>query len=455
MLASVFERFVQQSPVSVMVRGLMERIFAPEALDELFETVAQQQYTRELLFSSVVNLMSLVVCAFYPSINAAYRAKAKELNVSRTSVYNKLNGIEPEVSAAIVRQSVEKLINVTHQMGKQFPPLVKGYRTRILDGTCLAATDHRLKALRPYAAKTMPGKCLVVLDPELQLAINVFPCEDGHSQERALFPQVLETVQAEELWLADRNMCTLGFLFGLHNRQAAFLIREHKTLPWQAMSELKEIGETETGQVWEQMIAISKDGQSLQLRRVIVKLFKPTRDGETEIVILTTLPLTVATAVRVADLYRKRWSVETLFQTVTTNFEGEIQTLGYPQAALFSFCLALVAYNILSVVRSALGSVHGSEEVKSGLSDFYLVNEVQRTYGGMMIAIEPTHWQVFATCSLFQLGQILQHLSAQVHLKSFLKQPRSPKKKKPPLIVDGKHRHLSTARLLKQDKISP
>jgi hypothetical protein len=56
-------------------------------------------------------------------------------------------------------------------------------------------------------------------------------------------------------------------------------------------------------------------------------LFKPTRDGETEIAILTTLPLTAASAVQVADLYRKRWSVETLFQTVTTNFEGEIQTL--------------------------------------------------------------------------------------------------------------------------------
>lgn len=66
MLGAVFERFVQQSPVSVMMRGLMERIFEPEALDELFEATAQEQYTRELLFSSVVNLMSLVVCASIP-----------------------------------------------------------------------------------------------------------------------------------------------------------------------------------------------------------------------------------------------------------------------------------------------------------------------------------------------------------------------------------------------------
>lgn len=32
MLGSIFERFIEHSPVSVMVRGLMERIFAAEKL---------------------------------------------------------------------------------------------------------------------------------------------------------------------------------------------------------------------------------------------------------------------------------------------------------------------------------------------------------------------------------------------------------------------------------------
>ena len=455
MLGAVFERFVQQSPVSVMVRGLMEQIFAPSALDELFEATAQEQYTRELLFSSLVNLMSLVVCAFYPSVNAAYRAKAKEINVSRTAVYDKLNRIEPRVSAAVLRQSGRQLVSLSQQMNGQLPALVPGYRSRILDGTCLAATDHRLSVLRPYAAKALPGKCLVVLDPSLKLAVDVFACADGHAQERALFPQVLATVQAKDLWIADRNMCTLGFLFGVHSRQADFLIREHKTLPWQAVTQLQAMGKTETGQVLEQTVCINSEGQSLRVRRVVVHLFQPTRDGETEIAILTTLPTVAATALEVAQLYRQRWTVETLFQTLTANFEGEIQTLAYPRAALFSFCLSLVAYNILAVVRAALRSVHGSDKIEAGISDFYLVDEIQATYRGMMIAIAPAQWQVFATYSPAQLVQILQQLAAQVHLQSFLKQPRAPKKKKPPLIVDGKHRHVSTARLLDQDKKSP
>ncbi|MBW4634118.1 MAG: hypothetical protein KME30_20090 [Iphinoe sp. HA4291-MV1] len=41
---------------------------------DLFERSAKTQYTRELLFSTVVNLMSLVVCGIHPSIHAAHQA---------------------------------------------------------------------------------------------------------------------------------------------------------------------------------------------------------------------------------------------------------------------------------------------------------------------------------------------------------------------------------------------
>jgi hypothetical protein len=111
MLETIFERFVQQSPVSVMVRGLMERVFNKEQLDSIFENHATRQYTRELLFSSIVDLMSLVVCGIYPSLYSAYRAKALELNVSRTEVYGKLKGIELDVSAALLRETAASMTN--------------------------------------------------------------------------------------------------------------------------------------------------------------------------------------------------------------------------------------------------------------------------------------------------------------------------------------------------------
>ncbi len=62
MLGKAFERFIKKAPVAVMVQGVLERVLNPDALNALYERATVTQYTRELLFSSVVGLMNLVVC---------------------------------------------------------------------------------------------------------------------------------------------------------------------------------------------------------------------------------------------------------------------------------------------------------------------------------------------------------------------------------------------------------
>ncbi|MEN8445039.1 MAG: transposase [Cyanobacteria bacterium J06555_13] len=452
MLATIFDAFIAASPVSVMFRGVMEKVFQPERLDEVFSHHAEVQYTRELLFSDLVNLLSLVVCGIHPSVNAAYKAKANEINVTRNAIYAKLNGVEPKVSAALLKDSTAELSELIRQMGGEQPPLLDRYQVRILDGNALAATERRLKVLRSVAAAPLPGKSLVVLNPTLRLAVDIFPCEDGHAQERRLFEQVLATVQPQQLWIADRNMCTLAFLVSIAQRRAAFLIREHKNLPWEAVSDLQSAGSVEAGEVFEQTIQIQHNGESLRCRRVVLRLTKPTRHGDAEIVALTNLPKAAATAVRIVQLYRERWQIEGLFLTVTQNFEGEIDTLAYPKAAILSFTLALMAYNTLATLRAALASVHGVGKIESALSDFYVVEELQGTYRGMMIAIPPIYWDVFSDMTLSDLAGLLKDLATQVDLKRFLKQPRKKKKKKKPLVADAKHPHVSTAKLLAREK---
>ena len=82
MINIIFSQFVKATPVTVMVKGIMERIFEPSALNEMFETHAARQYTRELLFSNVVDLMSLVVSGVHPSVSAAYKALEKTYVIS-------------------------------------------------------------------------------------------------------------------------------------------------------------------------------------------------------------------------------------------------------------------------------------------------------------------------------------------------------------------------------------
>ena len=73
-LNPIFERFVAHSPVTVMVRAMREVILAPSKLDELFEQTAETGYTRELLFSTLVMMMTQVVCGMRQSIGAVYKA---------------------------------------------------------------------------------------------------------------------------------------------------------------------------------------------------------------------------------------------------------------------------------------------------------------------------------------------------------------------------------------------
>ena len=60
----------------------------------------------------------------------------------------------------------------------------------------------------------------------------------------------------------------------------------------------------------------------------------------------------MVSAQKIAQLYQKRWTIERAFQELAQQLNGEINTLGHPPAALFAFCIALVAYNIFAVVKS-------------------------------------------------------------------------------------------------------
>ena len=108
--------------------------------------------------------------------------------------------------------------------------------------------------LRQIGSAPLPGKSLVVLDPTLMLAVDVFPCEDGHAQERSLLADVLPSVEAGDVWIADRNFCTTKFLLGIVAQQGNFIIRQHQCLAWHPISDFCPVGRIDSGQVFEQTI---------------------------------------------------------------------------------------------------------------------------------------------------------------------------------------------------------
>jgi hypothetical protein len=165
--------------------------------------------------------------------------------------------------------------------------------------------------------------------------------------------------------------------------------------------------------------------------------------------LLTNLSKTAAHAKQIAEMYRKRWTIETAFQELEAHLHSEINSLGYPKAALFGFCVALVTYNVLAVVKAALRRVHGEQKIANEVSGYYLAGHIGRTYDGMMIAVPEEKWGIFLRMSTETFNRILLQLAEKVNLAKFKKHKRGPKKSQSKRSCDSKHPHVSTARLLK------
>lgn len=449
MLSAAFQPFLKQAPLCVMARLTLENLFRPERLDTLFRNTAERQYEKELLFSQVVELMMSVVLCVRPTVHAAYKKSPTPIAVSDQAIYDKLQCMEMGVSAALVADSAVLVRPVIEALGARLPPWLPGYRTRVIDGNHLSASQRRIKELRQTWAAPLPGKVLAVYEQEFDLVTHVFLTPDGHAQERSLFGDVLPKVETGDLWIADRNFCTLKFLCGIAATGAAFAIRQHGTLKGQLLGKRRSRGRTETGTVYEQTMVLEHEGQTLRVRRVTLVLDKPTRDGDKEIHILTNLQEDVADTKTVADLYRKRWTIEGRFYEVTQTLDCEPNTLGYPKAALFAFCLALVASNAVALLKASLRAVHEPAKVQE-MSSYYVALEIRETYVGMMIALPPSAWEIFRNLTATKLAAVLRQVAQHVKLDQYQKAHRGPKKPRPPHDKYKNGGHVSTHRLLEK-----
>jgi IS4 transposase len=128
------------------------------------------------------------------------------------------------------------------------------------------------------------------------------------------------------------------------------------------------------------LVRAPNNGERRRVRRITIRLKELTRDGDSTLHILSKVPIPRASAAPLARLYGKRWSIETAFFEITTTLACESNTLGYPKAALLAFCLALLAYNAVSLIKAALRRVHGRQKVHEEVSSYYLSLEIGRTY---------------------------------------------------------------------------
>lgn len=443
-------RFAERTPMPVLARAVLERCLNPLELDAWLAQVAEAQYTRHLLFSTLFALMSPVVRRPQPSIHAAYRAAGGEIGVSVASVYNKLNGLEVGTSAALVDYSGAQAAALLEALGGARPPLLAGVRVKGLDGNALAGRAHRLPETRGQTAAPLPGKALAVVAPALDRITALYPCEDAYPQERALLGAVLAGVKASGLWIADRKFGTAGFLTGLAERGAYSLIREPEGLRFTPLEPMRAGGRTATGTVAEQWVHLGPpDHPGRRLRRIRIRWDRPTRNGEDTLYLLSRVPPEIADALTLAALYRERWTLEKAFLHGTLELRCEVDTLAYPPAALFALACAVVAFNGLGVVKAALRAAHGRAAAEQ-VSGYYLAIELGNLAESLDAVLDAQDWAVFQNVPLATFALWLRQQAARVDLRRYRKSRQGPKKTAPKRVHDPKRPHVSVARLLAQ-----
>ena len=291
-----------------------------------------------------------------------------------------------------------------------------------------------------------------------EVLVDLVAGEDAHASELTYVPPLVATAAPGELWIADRNFATRSILHALHARGATLLVREQAAYPQPTPAGARQgLGRGATGAVYEQPVdcpAPSSDPAApLRLRRIEVELDTPLESGETVLRVLTTLPASIDAA-RVAALYRRRWTIEGLFQRLEAVLHSEVRTLGQPRAALLAFSVAVVAYNVLAVVQAAVETQAAAAPESVPISLYYVAHTVREHYRGLLIAVPASVWAEYDAQAPAELAASLRQIAAHVRLEAYRKHPRGasgPRPKKG-YVPREELQHVSTARLLADQK---
>ncbi len=447
---------IEVSPLTVLVRGVLEWACPAPFLEKLFDDRCRPgQWNHKLGISAITWLMLTVVSGARRSVFAAFRSdrasEAPTIFASAAALYAKCGRISPDYTTAVVRESGRRMRALLTDAGVKGPFGWEGYRVTVLDGTDLAGTEHRLKPLRSIEAAGLPGRYVVAYDLASGLVVDAAAGEDAYTSERELVRGLLADAAADQLFVADRHFCTTEILFAIIDRRASFAIRQHPCLRWRPSKEAEVVGRVAAGEVREQPIEVedTSSGRRRAMRRIVLKLDTPTDDGDTEIVLLSNLkgidPL------RIGELYRDRWAIERHFSLVKSVLHGEIEGLGRPRAALFAMGMALVAANATNLVKQALRLTHGEAEFEK-LSGYYMADEVAANYRAVDVLVAEAEWRALGSEPSGGFWRWCRGVAMSVRIRALHKHPRGPKKARPRRASGKDRHHYSTYRLLKDEE---
>jgi len=453
MLKSIFGRFSKRAPVALLFRGLFARAFSPKKLDDIFSKNRCWQVDSTLLFSTVVDIVGAVVVGAKPSVHASFIHHEEEVGVSKQAFYDKLAGIEVPVCEAMVAKCTAELSALLTAAKVRKPDLLEGYHCFVIDGKRLNGTEHRLDVSRYTKSAPLPGSIVAILDTRVELFVHAIFDPDAYANERKMLAPYMTKLEEGAVYLADRNFCDGPLIAGFFKANTFFVLRHHGRSPrWHKIVGCRKrlVGFDPAGQkVYEQEIEVQLPDKSwVRVRRITVVLATPTRDGDTELHLLTNLPLSVS-ALCVSEAYRGRWTIEVCLGKIASALNAEINTLSYPHACLFCFCLGLLAFNIISTLKQLLYRYNKTKQIPK-LSDYYIALEIGESQLAFEICFDHADWKKLQSMTTAEFLQWVIDIAKEAKLTKYRTHTRAPKKPPPKRSSGKKRAHFSTHRALEE-----
>lgn len=442
-IRTIMERFVEQSPMAVMTRLVLQAAVHGEWMSDaarrgaaaLHEATHEPMHepmheqTREMLFSLAVKAMTSI-----PAPHGQAGAAAS-FGAALTALHDSVSRLRSDWGRTLVKDCAELLAPAASPRRRERPATVAGFRVRVLDstlvspavacmapaGACGRATVNAVDTSNTAAAP----RALPVYDPDLAMVVDLLPYERGFVHERGLAAKLLESVRAGELWIMDGRFGANAVLAGWPRGGSAFVVREHACMPvpCRELEPARAVALIDGDAVYEQRVSLSDGcGASLVFRRIEWRRHEARDGAQTSVVVLTNVPAAQLDAARVIELSCRPWS-ETLPLPLDAIFDGGTLAAVPPRAALLAAGIAALAWNALSAMLAAVSGALELDERDVSRLPAYIAAGVEATYAGMMIALPPEGWGRYDQLTATELGEIVRHLAIHVD-------PRSERRKR-------------------------
>ncbi|AFJ89170.1 MULTISPECIES: type II toxin-antitoxin system Phd/YefM family antitoxin [Burkholderia] len=430
MTRAVVERFVEQSPMAIMTRLMLQCALHDDWPDTRDDAGGEpdDEPIREALFARAVDAIAAIAARARMRSDAGGSASTGGAAVA--ALHDAMSRLRAGWGRALVKDSAELLQPIAAVRADERG--FEGMRLRVLedaDDGWTPAPDAgdggrpRDAAARERAPDT-GARVLPVYDPDLGLIVDLLPVERGRQNARAFVAALLETVRPGELWIVDGGFDADAILSGWPRRGGALILREHgRASGCRPLGAWREAGACGDGLVYEQPVAMAGgDDAAGALRRIEWR--RARADGELAgtTTLLTDLSPARFDAVQIVQLSRRRWR-DALPLPLAPVREGAPFGDAPARASLLACGIAALAYNAFSMMTQVIGAALDLDARNAERLPAHIADGVTAVYAGMMVALPPDWWRRYDQLPATTLGQLVRLLAVHVD-------PRSERRKR-------------------------